>query len=167
MNLSLDIEIREAITEDAPGIARLNQAVQRIHAEAHPDIFKTLEESDFRAETVLEILKDPENRIFLALVEGQPAGYIWAELVKRPETTLKKSRSWTFIHQISVNEDFRKMGLGQALMNKVKELALEEGSTKVVLDIWEFNERAKTFFTSNGFQNYNLNMWLNLEPDKN
>lgn len=52
----------------------------------------------------------------------------------------------------------RKDGIGAALMSAVRHAAEEHG-VAMALDMWSFNEVARAFFRSQGFEAYNERMW--------
>jgi hypothetical protein len=78
-------KLRKATTKDAVTLSALNVDVQKIHADAFPHIFKYPTEDTFAVQFVLEQLADPSNYFFIANVNGEDIGYIYAKIVKRPE----------------------------------------------------------------------------------
>jgi len=65
-----------------------------------------------------------------------------------------------YIHHISVAESARNSGIGSKLFDPVEKLAQDRGVKEVALDVWYFNDTAKSFFKAYGFQTYNEKMWL-------
>ena len=59
-------------------------------------------------------------------------------------------RGW--IYSIAVSTDYRKKGLGSALLSFAEEKLSEKGCMKINLQIMEGNEPVEDFYLSNGFQ---------------
>lgn len=95
---------------------------------------------------------DNEEFIFLLLEDDdQPLRYAWIGLRNYPDTDFKKPYKSIYVHQISITESQRKKGYGSALMNKVADIAKENGIHKIELDYWSNNEIAKNFYEKNDF----------------
>ena len=152
------MKIAPAAPEDAEIIAALNAAVQKIHAEAWPKIFKPVSDNNSTVSLFVDLLADSDNRFYLASLDEKPVGYIWARIERREETSLKYARKLVYIHQISVNPDVQERGIGQALLKKIIHLAEEQKITEIALDIWSFNQKARDFFTRQGFTDYNVRL---------
>ncbi len=145
------MKIRRATIDDAGTIHALNRDVQEIHARAMPHLFRPPADDTFPVATVAEILQDPMNHVFVAEVDGEPAGYVYAQVVHRPEGALRYALDMVYIHHLSVRRDRRRQGCGRALMQRVLALARELGIARVELDVWSFNGAARRFFAGQGF----------------
>ncbi|MCJ7550036.1 MAG: GNAT family N-acetyltransferase [Anaerolineae bacterium] len=157
------MEIRKATLEDAATISALSATVQNLHAMAHPHIFKPASTGAFPPDEVAAILAESGTTVFLALVDGTAAGYAYVSIVRRPETSYRYAMAMCTIQHISVDEDFQGLGVGRALIQAAKDLAISEGISCVDLVVWAFNEHARTFFESQGFEVLNLRMWTEVE----
>ena len=85
---------------------------------------------------------DPKIRplaIVLTDERGAKRGGLWG----------KFSYDWLFVELLSVPEDLRGMGLGEALMARAEELAVEAGCIGIWLDTFEF--QARGFYEKLGF----------------
>ena len=153
------MEIRKATLADAATISALNATVQDLHAIAHPHIFKPASTGAFPPDEVAAILAEPDTTVFLAVVDGTAAGYVYVSTVRRPETSWRRALAMCTIHHISVDEAFQGRGVGRALIKAAKDLAILEGISRVDLDVWAFNEHARRFFESQGFEVFNTRMW--------
>jgi ribosomal protein S18 acetylase RimI-like enzyme len=162
MATELVIEIHLATADDAEIIAELNTDVQRIHAEPLPHLFKPPTLDAFPPSLVRELLADPATHIFIGLLDEQPVGYIYAEVMLRPKNSWRYAMNTVYIHHISVKPEYRRAGCGEKLIDAVKDLATEKGITRLALDVWSFNTNAQAFFARQGFTNFNQRMWLEL-----
>jgi diamine N-acetyltransferase len=147
------MKIRLATVEDASILGRLNQDVQRLHANAAPHFFKQPDNVTHVVHDFEEnLLTDPHGRIFIAENDGEPAGYICAFIVQRTETPYTFAQQFAHIGQLSVKPAFRKRGCGRALVQVVFDLARSENIVRVTLDTWAFNTEAQQFFARVGFK---------------
>ncbi len=153
------MKVRLATMEDAGILATLIQDVQGLHADALPDIFKKPDDvAPFQKDFEERIFTNPNARIFIAEVDGNPAGYIGAVIIRRPENAYTYAMDFIHIDQISVMPAYRKQGCGRALIQAVFDLARSEGIERITLDTWAFNTEAHQFFARMGFTAFNIRM---------
>ena len=152
------MQIRTAAKQDALLLSRLNVHVQRLHAEAYPDVFRYPEEDDFALSFFEMVLDNPAFHIYIA-EDPQPAGYIICKVVHGTGNPFMFARSYLHIDQISVEPDQQGKGIGEALINRADQLAQEEGLPTIDLNSWSFNQDAHAFFHSQGYEIYNVRMW--------
>ena len=156
------MNIRQATLEDSFLLSSLCMDVQRLHAEHHPRIFKTPPSADFASPFFDEMLADPATTIYIAEEDAQTLGYIFCNLIERPETPFTYPNRFLHIDQISVRPDVQGRGAGTALIDQVEKLARELGVSKIQLDSWDFNTKAHTFFEGLGFEKFNYRFWRDL-----
>jgi ribosomal-protein-alanine N-acetyltransferase len=89
----------------------------------------------------LEELQVPCARSFLAEINGKIVGYVLFWLL--PEEV--------DIHNIAVHSDFRRHGIGQALLQRVLEQARKRNSSRVTLEVRISNIVAQRLYQSVGF----------------
>jgi [ribosomal protein S18]-alanine N-acetyltransferase len=89
----------------------------------------------------LEELQVPCARSFLAEINGRIVGYVLFWLL--PEEV--------DIHNIAVHSDFRRRGIGQALLQRVLEQARNRNSARVTLEVRISNTVAQSLYQSVGF----------------
>jgi diamine N-acetyltransferase len=153
--------IRRATAADAEAVASLNMDVQALHAEAMPWRFKPPGPASFPPEAAAALIAKPENIILVADIKmvRTPVGYIYAEILRRPETPFTYAFEMIYIHHISVRPEFREQDLGEALLDAVRAAAAERKIELIALDVWSFNGPARAFFRRNGFTIYNERLW--------
>jgi ribosomal protein S18 acetylase RimI-like enzyme len=151
--------IRRAGPGDAALLRTLNREVQALHAAAWPRRFKAVVDDDgpFAA-----MLAEPETRVFIAAVRGEPAGYCSITVQRRPENAFTNASATVYIDQIAVLSAYRQHGVGAALIKQAKALARELAADRVALDVWKFNDTAQRFFAGQGFSTYNERMQLEI-----
>jgi ribosomal protein S18 acetylase RimI-like enzyme len=155
----MPIAIHRATDADCVAISALNADVQGFHAERLPQRFKPPGPGVFPPEEVREVLAKPDHHVLLATVGGVPAGYVYVELLRRPDSSATHPLAMTYIHHISVRPAFRRQGVGRALIAAARALGRNVGIGLVGLDVWTFNEPARAFFRRCGLAAYTERMW--------
>lgn len=154
------MEIHRATLKDLNTISALNVHVQRVHAEALPEMFKLPETDAFSAEFIAERLADPDSYFFIAIVDAQAIGYVYAHMLHLDENPYRRALDFIEIDQISVQPQYQRKGFGGALVQQVRELAREKGIDTITLSVWFFNDQSRNFFRGQGFEVFNERMWL-------
>jgi len=98
---------------------------------------------------VKEELENPESLFFFARTGNSVAGYLklnWGAA----QTEAENSRALE-IERIYVLADFHGKKVGQLLLEKAIQVALEKKMPYVWLGVWEKNQRAIRFYEKNGF----------------
>lgn len=158
--------IRRATAADAEVISSLNADVQAIHSAALPWRFKPPGPETFPPAAAAALLAAANNLVFIAEVDACPIGYAYAEIMHRPETQFCYAYDMVYLHHISVNPEHRKLGVGHALIDATRKASSERGIHFMTLDVWTFNEDARSFFRRQGFTPFNERMWLHISrPD--
>jgi ribosomal protein S18 acetylase RimI-like enzyme len=146
----MSITVRRATRKDAALIATLITDVQAIHAAALPDRFKSADKISY-AKDAAAILAKPQSLVFVADIGDEAAGYIHAEMISRPETSLLYAEKVIYIHAITVRPSYRRRGVGTALMEAVRATGQALRIELFTLNVWMFNEAARQFFRCHGF----------------
>ncbi|MVW79575.1 GNAT family N-acetyltransferase [Bordetella sp. 02P26C-1] len=109
--------------------------------------------SDYaRANLIQELAKRPTAGALIALQNGEPAGLAiyfegFSTFACRPLLNL---------HDFMVATRFRGMGIAQALLSKLDEVAQARGCCKITLEVLQGNEPAKALYRKAGFEGYAL-----------
>ena len=158
--MAMEIVIVPVTEADADVVSALNREVQGVHAAALPRFFKLPGPESFPASDVRALLAKPENIVLLARLAPEPAGYVYAEIVRRPQTSLRYAHAMIYLHHISVAAACRKRGVGRALFEAVRQIGAQHGISTLALDVWLFNEPARRFFRRCGLTPYNERLWI-------
>jgi len=156
------MDIRQATPADAARLSSLCVDVQRLHAQHHPEIFRMPESEAFAVAFFDEILAEPKSRIFIAEEDGHEVGFIFFQLIERPESPFTFARRLLHIDQISVRPAAQRRGVGAALMGQAEAVAKEWNVERIQLDSWGFNTSAHQFFEYLGFQKFNFRFWRHM-----
>lgn len=159
----MQIKIRNAQSADTVHISQMNAQIQQLHADAYPRIFKPASPETFPPDTILDLMGKQENRFFVAVINDELIGYLYAEISHLDENPFLFAFNRLYIHQIGVRPEFQGLGCGKLLMNAAKALAEQENMQMIMLDTWGFNEKAQEFFSSLGYEAFNFRYWYWLE----
>lgn len=138
-------------TTDASRIASMHKLFHDAHVELHPTIFKPFElhamEQHFQA-----LVQQPTHSFFLLYHdEHTPIGYAWVEWMERAETPFMFAQKTMFIHQISIEDDYRGNGNGNMLLEYITEEAKKRNFLRIELSYWLTNFGAKYFYRKHDF----------------
>src|SRR6266478_2115987 len=97
-NLAMTTVIRRASATDADLLSSLNADVQAIHASALPWHFKPPGPATFPPAAAAAVLAQPDNLVFIAEIDSLPAGYAYAEIVRRPESSFHYAYEMVHLH---------------------------------------------------------------------
>jgi ribosomal protein S18 acetylase RimI-like enzyme len=140
-------------TTDHEIISLLNKEIHDLHVTLYPDHFK-----EYNYEIINDffnqIMNKPEHIFLLLTEEDKCLGYSWIEIRQYPSNPFRKPYKSVFVHHISIVKEAQNKGLGKGLLNRIYEIAKEQGIEKIELDYWTDNEIAKQFYEKNGFIKY-------------
>ncbi|MDU0112126.1 GNAT family N-acetyltransferase [Psychrosphaera aquimarina] len=101
---------------------------------------------------VTALINTPNAVSVLCYVDGKPAGLI--NCFQGFSTF--KCKPILNIHDVTVNSEFRGLGLSMKMMEKVESIAKERGVCKLTLEVLEGNAVAKNAYIKFGFAGYEL-----------
>ncbi len=147
----MEIKIRRAESKDAPKIAEMLIDIGELHHNGRPDIYKNNLQK-YNETDIIEILDDENSPIYVATDEDDNvAGYAFCQIKEVEGSKALVSRKYMYIDDFCVDEKYRKMHIGQMLMQSVIEDAKKNGIPSIELNVWEFNESAIKFYEKCGF----------------
>lgn len=158
--------IRRATPDDAQAISRIADGVQAIHADARPDVFRPPALRAVPPADIIALLDAPDHHVWVALIGDDVVGYLMAEVQKRPENAIKRAMSRLYVHQMGVLSAFRGCGIGTALLQTAREFAADAGLKELALDVWRFNESARTFYQAQGFSVMREELWVSVHGER-
>jgi ribosomal protein S18 acetylase RimI-like enzyme len=74
------------------------------------------------ARATSRFLAQPEHHLLVAYEDGQPAGFVTGVEMTHPDKGTEM-----FLYELGVDEAFRRRGIGRALVEALRDLALERG----------------------------------------
>ena len=160
----MSITVRCAACEELPRVNALREQVNRLHCEGRPDIFRP----GFCRELQAQVYEaHGHGGVLVAVVDEAVAGYAMTEIVERPESPYNLARRYYHVVEFGVDVAYRRRGVATALVEYMKRDARAQGLDRIDLDVWEFNESARSFYEAAGFRAYRrfLELPLNDEGD--
>ena len=147
---SRNFTIRPGRREDAAEAARLWMQSAREHT-AHDPIYATSPGAERVMRRFLADLAG-SNHSFLFLAEdaGRTVGFISGEL--REGSPTFQAKTWASVDDVFVEPVYRNLGVGRALLERVKGWAKERGADGVSLQVAAANERGRKFYAELGFR---------------
>lgn len=122
--------------------------------EDHLDIVS----EDYRDKMILADLKnvnDNNGKVYLAILDNQVIGLIMGIIYKydKEDYLDYKCPKKGIVTELIVTNKERASGIGNMLMNKIKEYFKSEGCEYISLDVFSYNKNAIDFYQRNGFHN--------------
>lgn len=159
------MEIRLAAAKDIPGILALLQQVGQVHHDIRPDIFRP-DCQKYDESALLEILRDPQRPIFVAVEGDFVAGYCFCILRDYRGSATSTDRLEIYIDDLCVDESCRGQNVAKALYDHTCGYAKNLGCAFVSLNVWCGNHRAQRFYEKMGMKARSITMEVSLEDSQ-
>lgn len=114
-------------------------------------------DNKFSYEKLTAKLTDENSEFYFATLDNEPIGYLKINF-GASQTELKDEKALE-IERIYVSKEFHGKKVGQLLYNKAIEIAKEKNVDYVWLGVWEENFRALSFYTKNGFTEFDRHIF--------
>lgn len=142
------MEIRRAENGDIPRITELLYQVHKVHSDKRPDLFRRGSKK-YTEDELREIIADDERPVFVALLDGEVAGYAFCVFQRHGGGSLEDFTT-LYIDDLCVDEKSRKSHIGSALYQYVLDFAKKSGCHNLTLNVWECNPSAMNFYRKMG-----------------
>lgn len=150
--LEVHMDIRFAQDIDIPDILKLLEQVNLIHHQARPDILK--EAPKYTSDEIANIIEDPQRPLLVAVEGKHVLGYMFGIYQESAENAFLVGEKSLYIDDICVDQNIRGKHVGQTLYQATKELAADTGCRRITLNVWAFNDSAKSFYEKMGMQTF-------------
>lgn len=144
----MSIIIRQATPDDAAEIARLNEAFNDLRST--PEAIATQITRCAGIETM-----------YLAVVDGRVVGMASLRLLPN----ICDPIPYAELTELFVEDAYRRLGVGRALVEEIEQAARAGGADQVVLLTGFKNGRAHTFYHALGYTMYSFAMHKRFEPE--
>jgi ribosomal protein S18 acetylase RimI-like enzyme len=142
--------LRIAETKDHSLIAALNEEVQNLHHQMHPEVFKPFDKAGIE-KMIAKFLTDENCKAYIAWKGEEPVGYIILFFRESGDNAFHYNTRSLYIDQIGVPQKHRRSGVGQALMQHAEQVASDNNISLIELDHWNANTVAAGYFRSHGY----------------
>ena len=147
----MELTVRYAKRDELERVNELRRAVSELHANGRPDIFRPGFGGDF-SERVYSAFDEEDTDVIAAVCGGTVCGFALIHRIDKPESPYMCARKIYHIEEFGVDSDFRRRGVGSALIGFCRSEAARTGFGRISLDVWSFNESALKFYESLGFR---------------
>ena len=142
--------IRKATVDDIVDIVPMWMEMTAEHALMSP-IFVPVENASIKFSKHLEgVLANDRYYMPVAIVNGNIAGYVMASHGYLPDVF--KMRSKVSLQDMMVKKEFRRMGVGRALVDAVRQYAIEKNADRIDLQVAFKNDSGFAFWKTVGFE---------------
>lgn len=139
------------IPTDLKYIMKLLHQVNMVHYEIRPDLFKP-NTTKYSEEDLEILLKDASKPIFVFDEDREMLGYAFCQITEVRDNLLLQDAKTLYIDDICVDENSRGRHIGKALYDFVRDYALSIGCHNIILNVWEGNAPALSFYTNMGMK---------------
>lgn len=157
------VTVRAAVPDDYDNLCLLIDQGDALHRKRLPRIFRKPEGPVREKEHLLALMKNEETAIFVAEIDGRPAGYLNILVTEAKDIPVMVPRRYAVVDQITVDARYRRLGIGRALMEQAERWALEIGAASVELNVYEFNQEAIEFYRALGYKTASRRMRRRLD----
>ena len=142
--------IRRAEEKDIPKVLDLLSQVLEIHAKIRPDLFIS-GTTKYSPDEVKTIFQDEDRPVYVAVDEFDTVlGYAFCAIQNKSlSNNLVPHRSF-FIDDLCVDEKARGQKIGESLFRHAVKEAKRLECYDVTLNVWEGNDRARSFYEKMG-----------------
>lgn len=163
----MKLEVRKAIPEDIPTLNALFQQVDNYHSDGLPDYFQPTQQPARSREYLQGLITDQNVGLFVAQRDRQLAGFVHVEMRSAPAFAVFVQRIFAVVDNLGVQQEFRRQGVGKALMQAAEGWAQDRGAKTVELNVYTFNEAAMSFYRALGYEPLSYRMSKNITPSEN
>lgn len=146
-----NIQIKEISLNDIDQLQKIGRKTfQETFSESNSEEnMKNYLEEGFSTEKLTKELNNKDSQFYFATLENEVIGYLKVNFGES-QTELKGEKSLE-IERIYVSKEFHGKKVGQLLYEKAIQVAKDKNVDYVWLGVWEENLRAISFYTKNGF----------------
>ena len=160
-----EVTIRRAVIADLEAVGALLQDLDDLHRGALPWLLRRVDGPPLTDFLEAYVSKD-DHAMFLAVApEGSLAGVLYMLLRETARASIVAPTVVAEIDALVVNGAFRRQHIGTRLVQAALNWASVSGATRTELGVYEFNERARAFWASIGFQTLSRRLVLHSNPN--
>lgn len=168
----MSVAIREATLLDYEALCDLFEEVDRAHREALPDLFRETVGPARDFAYVRALIIDPDYGVFVAQgqpevnASGRPAlvGCLVVVAQTSPDVPILVPVRYATVDTLVVAQAHRGSGVGGELMVYAERWARKKGIDRIELNVFEFNEAARSFYERLGYTTLSRRMVKRLAP---
>lgn len=145
------MDVRRAENKDIGSLLKLLGEVLEVHVKLRPDIFIP-NTTKYREEELRRMVQDDNNPIYVISDDEKVLGYAFCQIRLSKSPHLLKRKKTFFVDDFCIDEKCRRKHVGKTLFDYIKMEAKRLGCDEMVLNCWEGNKAAKSFYEKMGFR---------------
>jgi GNAT superfamily N-acetyltransferase len=158
-----EVSIRRAVVADLEAVMVLLEEVDDLHRSALPWLLRRIDGPPL-TDFLEAYVSRHDHAMFLAVApDGGLAGVLYMFLRQPARAPSVKPTVVAEIDTIVVNGAFRRQHIGKRLVEAALIWASVSGATRTELGVYEFNEAARAFWASMGFQTLSRRLVLHTD----
>jgi diamine N-acetyltransferase len=157
----VEIFFTTATMADYEQINEIVKEGQDEHAKHLPKIFAKTN-TPMPMDYFQHLLHDQNSEILIAKIKEQIVAFAVLELKKTPPFDSLVPRTYAYVSDFGVKELFQNKGIGTELFSACVRWAKERGASSLELNVWEFNEKAISFYERLGMKTLSRKMGIDL-----
>ena len=146
----MSLMIEKATIKDTETILELSNVVADKHGRARNDILKE-NPRHITLYKLNEYVNNPKRFIVVARQNDKVIGMILCKIKIFLDDPKYKDAICLFVEDTCVADGYKKKGIGSKMMEFAKVEALKAGCSRIVCDVWDFNNESLEFMFANGF----------------
>ena len=143
--------IRPATRDDYDELSLAFTEVELLHRTALPHVFRAPDDPELNREHFAAVLVDEDAAWLVAEHAGAIIGFVKLRIMHALDRPVFVPRSYAEVDSLAVRAQYRRAGIGRALMERAERWAAERGLNEVQLNVWEFNQGAIAFYEELGY----------------
>ena len=132
---------------DVKEAAKLVAALADYTLDKRPDIF--IPNYENWEENLTERLDNKDYHMIVAKEDNKIVGTCIAEIKHLGDDEITKRRDILFIEYIVVKDEYKRNGIGTAMLNNMKAFIKDNNISSLELTVWGYNEDAIKFYNKN------------------
>ncbi len=143
-NSKYDEEVKDLLVE-------LQEYIAMIDKEKYNILTPKYREECFKDN--LEEIEENQGKMYLASINNEIVGFIIGIIIPAENSYEFKAPKGGKITELIVSKKCRAKGIGQALLNKMEEHFKNLDCKRILIEVFEYNEVAKSFYDKNKYFN--------------
>ncbi len=142
-----NIVISKLEMEDVKEAAKLVASLADYTLDKRPDIF--IPNYENWESNLRERIESSDYHMIVAKEDNNIVGTCVAEIKHLGDDEVTKRRDILFIEYIIVKDEYKRLGIGTAMLNHMKEFVKKNNIPSLELTVWGYNEDAIKFYNKN------------------
>lgn len=156
----MQLVFKKCSVNDLDRLVQISKAtfIDAFETDNNPDDFKVYIDFAFNKSKLTEELENPFTTFYFVYAENNLVGYF--KLNENDAQSDLKGKDSLELERIYVVPEFQDKGIGNSILQRVKELASKTTKTFLWLGVWEHNKAAIKFYETNGFSKFGMHPYF-------